>query len=106
MDVLTSIQSRVAAGSAGGADDRVARGLGLREMMRRASSAARAVSGLDVRESPADQGSGSSEQIPTLSWPPDAPPTFDTSLSQRKYGEQCVNSQFLLFFKECGVSQP
>ena len=74
-----------------------ARGLGLREMMRRASTAARAVSGLDVRDSLRDSGSGGSgsgagasdaadmHSIPTLNWLPDAPPTFDTGLSQRKY---------------------
>lgn len=43
----------------------------LREMMKRASSAARAVSGIDVRES-------EDMSIPTLQWPPDPPPSYDT----------------------------
>jgi E3 ubiquitin-protein ligase EDD1 len=47
----------------------------LREMMRRASSAARAVSGLDVREQ--EEGMA----IPTLSWPPD-PPSYESVIRQ------------------------
>ena len=40
-------------------------------MMRRASSAARAVSGMDVRDADRDDPGMA---IPTLSWPPDPPP--------------------------------
>lgn len=49
----------------------------LREMMKRASSAARAVSGIDVRES-------EEMSIPTLQWPPDPPPSYDTLQQGRK----------------------
>lgn len=48
----------------------------LREMMRRASSAARAVSGLDVREP--EEGMA----IPTLTWPPDPPPSYESVTRQ------------------------
>lgn len=61
VETLASIQARGA--------DPTNRGVSLREMMRRASTTARAVSGLDVRES-------DSIAIPTLSWPAD-PPVFD-----------------------------
>lgn len=61
VETLASIQARGA--------DPTNRGVTLREMMRRASTTARAVSGLDVRES-------DSIAIPTLSWPAD-PPVFD-----------------------------
>lgn len=44
-------------------------------MMRRASSAARAVSGLDVRDP--EEGM----PIPTLSWPPD-PPSYESVTRQ------------------------
>lgn len=44
-------------------------------MMRRASSAARAVSGMDVRD-PEREDSGIA--IPTLSWPPDPPPSYES----------------------------
>ncbi|XP_036356729.1 E3 ubiquitin-protein ligase UBR5 isoform X2 [Octopus sinensis] len=61
VETLASIQAR--------GTDSTNRGVSLREMMRRASTTARAVSGLDVRES-------DSIAIPTLSWPTD-PPGFD-----------------------------
>ena len=50
----------------------------LREMMRRATSAARAVSGLDVRDPDRDD---SGISIPTLSWPPD-PPSYESITRQ------------------------
>ncbi|GAB1606363.1 E3 ubiquitin-protein ligase UBR5-like [Argonauta hians] len=62
VETLASIQAR--------GTDSTNRGVSLREMMRRASTTARAVSGLDVRES-------DSIAIPTLSWPTD-PPGFDS----------------------------
>lgn len=52
----------------------------LREMMRRATSAARAVSGLDVRDPDRDDPGIS---IPTLSWPPD-PPSYESVTRQGK----------------------
>lgn len=63
-DVLASIpmHSRVSEPL----DRHASRSLGLREMMRCATSAARAVSGLDTRDPDRDEIS-----IPTLSWPPD-----------------------------------
>ncbi|XP_013417983.1 E3 ubiquitin-protein ligase UBR5 isoform X2 [Lingula anatina] len=70
VDALTSIHNR---GSGSETADRLAaRSVSLREMMRRATSAARAFSNMDPREQ-----SGEREEpppglpIPTLSWPPD-----------------------------------
>ncbi|XP_055998190.1 E3 ubiquitin-protein ligase UBR5-like isoform X2 [Ostrea edulis] len=63
VDALNAIQSRNA--------DPSSRCVSLREMMKRASSAARAVSGIDVRES-------EDMSIPTLQWPPDPPPSYET----------------------------
>ncbi|KAH3897177.1 hypothetical protein DPMN_021362, partial [Dreissena polymorpha] len=77
VDALTAIQSnRNAASGLGVNTDTSSRGVSLREMMRRASSAARAVSGLDVRES--DEG----VTIPTLTWPPDPPPSYESAIRQ------------------------
>ncbi|KAJ8321996.1 hypothetical protein KUTeg_000467 [Tegillarca granosa] len=67
VDALAAIQSRNT--------DPAGRGVSLREMMRRASSAARAVSGMDVRD-PEREESGIA--IPTLSWPPDPPPSYES----------------------------
>ncbi|KAL4218424.1 E3 ubiquitin-protein ligase ubr5 [Mactra antiquata] len=77
VDALTAIQSSRSGPSTGGpSPDISGRGVSLREMMRRASSAARAVSGLDVRD-PDDGGM----PIPTLSWPPD-PPSYESVTRQ------------------------
>ena len=62
----------------------------LREMMRRASSAARAVSGLDVREP--EEGMA----IPTLSWPPDPPPSYE-SVTRNVNGNIFNNLRSLLW---------
>ena len=53
-------------------------GIGLREMMRCASSAARAVSGLDARDADREE-----IVISTLSWPPDPqmPETINLGIS-------------------------
>lgn len=64
VDVLASIQSRCESAERIGS-----RSVSLREMMRRASSVARAVSGLEMRDS--DREDSSSLTIPTLTWPPD-----------------------------------
>ena len=47
----------------------------LREMMRRATSAARVGSGLDSRDSDREDAGMA---IPTLSWPPDPAPPYDS----------------------------
>lgn len=52
------------------------RSVSLREMMRRATSAARAVSGLDMRDPEREDSSSGGMAIPTLSWPPD-PPSYE-----------------------------
>ncbi|XP_060590423.1 E3 ubiquitin-protein ligase UBR5-like isoform X1 [Ruditapes philippinarum] len=75
VDALTAIQSSRGGPSTGPSADTSGRGVSLREMMRRASSAARAVSGLDVREQ--EEGMA----IPTLSWPPD-PPSYESVIRQ------------------------
>ena len=49
-------------------------------MMRRATSAARAVSGLDVRDPDRDDPGIA---IPTLTWPPD-PPSYESVTRQGK----------------------
>ncbi|XP_052763231.1 E3 ubiquitin-protein ligase UBR5-like isoform X2 [Mya arenaria] len=77
VDALTAIQSsRGGTAPTGPGTEATNRGVSLREMMRRASSAARAVSGLDVRE--AEEGVA----IPTLSWPPDPPPSYESVTRQ------------------------
>ena len=58
----------------------------LHEMMRRASSAARAVSGLDVRE-PEREDTGMA--IPTLNWPPD-PPSYESVTRQGEIYFSCM----------------
>lgn len=79
VDVLASIQSRL------DPTERIhSRTVSLREMMRRATSVARAVSGLDARDSEREEAGGIA--IPTLNWPPD-PPSYESL----RTGEQTVN---------------
>jgi len=80
VDVLAFIQSQCSSSS-----ERVSsRSVSLREMMRRATTASRTISGVDMRDTTAggssereDVAAGSGVAIPTLSWPPD-PPTVDS----------------------------
>ncbi|XP_078331394.1 E3 ubiquitin-protein ligase UBR5-like isoform X2 [Crassostrea virginica] len=72
VDALNAIQSRTT--------DPSSRCVNLREMMKRASSAARAVSGIDVRES-------EDMSIPTLQWPPD-PPSYETLQQEHSLSRQ------------------
>ncbi|KAI0232893.1 E3 ubiquitin-protein ligase UBR5 [Lamellibrachia satsuma] len=80
VDVLAFIQSQCSNSS-----ERVSsRSVSLREMMRRATSASRTISGLDMRDTSGtggadreEAGAGSGAAIPTLSWPPD-PPVVDS----------------------------
>ena len=83
VDVLAFIQSQCSNSS-----ERISsRSISLREMMRRATSASRTISGLDMRDTTAAGGSSDREEgpaaegggvaIPTLSWPPD-PPSYDS----------------------------
>ena len=75
-NVLASIQSRL------DPTERIhSRTVSLREMMRRATSVARAVTGIESRE-PEREDSGIA--IPTLSWPPD-PPSYDSLRSGRPW---------------------
>ncbi|XP_062606641.1 E3 ubiquitin-protein ligase UBR5-like isoform X3 [Saccostrea cucullata] len=71
VDALNAIQSRTS--------DPSSRCVSLREMMKRASSAARAVSGMDVRDS-------EDMSIPTLQWPPDPPPPPSYETLQQEHG--------------------
>ncbi len=72
VDVLASIHARVVSDPT----ERIhSRGVSLREMMRRATSAARGVSGLEARESERDD---SAISIPSLAWPPDPPPPLES----------------------------
>ncbi|KAK3087035.1 hypothetical protein FSP39_000732 [Pinctada imbricata] len=57
------------------ASDSGSRGVSLREMMRRASSAARVVSGMDMRDPDRDDPGMA---IPTLTWPPEHPPNYES----------------------------
>ncbi|XP_046357083.2 E3 ubiquitin-protein ligase UBR5-like isoform X2 [Haliotis rufescens] len=66
VDALASIQSR--------SGDSGSRSMSVRELIRRASSAARGVSGLEARD-PDREDSGIA--IPTLNWPAD-PPSYDS----------------------------
>lgn len=77
VDALNAIQSRTS--------DPSSRCVSLREMMKRASSAARAVSGIDVRES-------EDMSIPTLQWPPDPPPSYDTLQQEHNISRQSSSS--------------
>jgi len=70
VDVLASIQSRL------DPSERHSRTANLREVMRRATSVARAVSGLEARDSDREDPG---IVIPTLNWPPD-PPSYHDSL--------------------------
>ncbi|CAH1775507.1 unnamed protein product [Owenia fusiformis] len=72
IDVLASIRAQSQS-----TEDRItARNVSLREMMRRATSAARAVSGLDSGRD--GEREDASIAIPTLSWPPVDPPSFES----------------------------
>lgn len=92
VDVLAFIQSQCSNSS-----ERVSsRSVSLREMMRRATSASRTISGLDMRDTSGtggadreEAGAGSGAAIPTLSWPPD-PPVVDSC----RPGRHCFQSLF------------
>lgn len=76
VDVLASIQSRL------DPSERMhSRTANLREMMRRATSVARAVSGIETRDTDRDEAG---IVIPTLNWPPD-PPSYHDSLRSGSY---------------------
>ena len=62
--------------------------------MRRATSAARAVSGLDVRDPDRDD---SGISIPTLSWPPD-PPSYESITRQGNRFYCLANCKVSLIF--------
>ena len=80
-NVLASIQSRL------DPIERVhSRTVSLREMMRRATSVARVVTGTIESREPERDDSSSGMAIPTLSWPPD-PPAYD-SLRSAAEGER------------------
>ncbi|CAL1532111.1 unnamed protein product [Lymnaea stagnalis] len=67
VDAIASLQSRSAESSS--------RSMSVRELIRRASSAARGVSGLDSRDLDRDD---SGIAVPTISWPSDPPPSYDS----------------------------
>ncbi|XP_033727140.1 E3 ubiquitin-protein ligase UBR5-like isoform X1 [Pecten maximus] len=69
VDALAAIQSR-------STTDPSSRSVTLREMMRRASSAARAVSGMEVRER--EERDEATIATPTISWNPDPPPSYES----------------------------
>ena len=67
VEVLASIHARVSSDQL----DRIhSRSMGLREMMRRATSS-RNIAGFESRETEREE---SGLAIPTISWPPDPPP--------------------------------
>ncbi|KAL8591738.1 hypothetical protein ACOMHN_032280 [Nucella lapillus] len=66
VDALTSIQR---------SEDTPSRSMTVRELIRRASSAARGVSGLDVRDLDRDDPGIS---IPPIHWPTEPPPSYDS----------------------------
>ncbi|KAL3890879.1 hypothetical protein ACJMK2_003152 [Sinanodonta woodiana] len=87
VDALAAIQSSRSNAEANN------RSVSLREMMRRATSAARAVSGLDVRD-PDREDTGI--PIPTLNWPPD-PPSYESITRQDSDSNQS---------RQSSISQP
>ena len=72
VEVLASIQARV---SSDQLDRMHSRSMGLREMMRRATTSARNISGYEARDSDREEAGIA---IPTISWPPDPPPPLET----------------------------
>ncbi|KAK6960404.1 E3 ubiquitin-protein ligase UBR5 [Biomphalaria glabrata] len=67
VDAIASLQSR--------SESSASRSMSVRELIRRASSAARGVSGLDSRDLDRDD---SGIAVPTISWPSDPPPSYDS----------------------------
>ncbi|GFO10305.1 E3 ubiquitin-protein ligase ubr5 [Plakobranchus ocellatus] len=69
VDAIASLQSSRSSDSAG------SRGMSMRDLIRRASTAARGVSSMESRDLDRED---SGIAVPTLNWPPDPPPSYDS----------------------------